>query len=247
MVQAEQWLYSLGSSSSFHKRKRGFRMSSLLSGNRKRAFRARDLAEGLWALPSVQLRGPKDRGELIRDVPTSVSVGREPGTASQIGCEWVHLAGSPVSSLLTGSCVSAKPLVSDPKDLTFLLALLMPQARPHSSKALAGKVLILPSEDSFPHPRGLRISPPSTGLCPPAASLRSCTGHWPPSTARTGEGLNPRPGPAPLGGVTGGGPGWPQRSALTVLEFSAAEQGAPFPGFALGSAAGWQLVSAATF
>lgn len=30
VVQAQQWLDSLGSSSSFHKRKRGFRMLSLL-------------------------------------------------------------------------------------------------------------------------------------------------------------------------------------------------------------------------
>lgn len=111
----------------------------------------------------------------------------------------------------------------------------MPQARPHSFKALAGKALTLPSEDSFPRPRGLLISPLSTDLCPPAASLRSCTGRWPPSTARTGEAPPLTGGPVcldcPIQGQShweesqGMDPGWPHRSALTVLEFSVVEQG----------------------
>lgn len=68
---------------------------------------------------------------------------------------------------------------------------LMLQASLCSSKALVGRARTLPSEDSSPRPRGLHISPLSTGRCPPAVSLRSCTGRWPPSIARTGEALPP--------------------------------------------------------
>lgn len=62
------------------------------------------------------------------------------------------------------------------------VAPLTPQARPWGRRAQT-----LPCEDSWPRPRGPPTSPPSTGRCPPAASSRSCTGRWPPSTARTGE------------------------------------------------------------
>ena len=102
----------------------------------------------------------------------------------------------------------------------------MPQARPHSFKALAGKVLTLPSEDSFPRPRGLLISPLSTGLCPPAASLRSCTEHWPPSTARTGEAPPLAGGPVCLNppsqaSLTGGSHrGWVQAGLIALLSLS---------------------------
>lgn len=40
---------------------------------------------------------------------------------------------------------------------------------------------------SCPPPRGPHTSPLCTAHCPPAASLRSCTGRWPPSTAGAGE------------------------------------------------------------
>ena len=39
-------------------------------------------------------------------------------TWCSIWYEWVHLAGSPASSLLTGSCVLAKPHFPDPKGLS---------------------------------------------------------------------------------------------------------------------------------
>ena len=96
----------------------------------------------------------------------------------------------------------------------------------YSFKALAGKVLTLPSEDSFPRPRGLLISPLSTGLCPPAASLRSCTEHWPPSTARTGEAPPLAGGPVCLNppskaSLTGGSHrGWVQAGLIALLSLS---------------------------
>ena len=171
--------------------------------------------------------------------------------------DWQRRKRQPTPVFLPGESCGQRNLVGccpwgrseSDKRLIFLLVLLMPQARPHSFKALAGKVLTLPSEDSFLRPRGLLISPLSTGLCPPAASLRSCTERWPPSTARTGEApplaggpvcLNPPiQGQSHWGQSQGMGPGWPHSSAFTILEFSVVEQGASFFSFAPGSAAGW--------
>lgn len=137
----------------------------------------------LWS--SAPGRGfPTGGGELDRVGTVSVGgvlvqhLGQDVG-----GFAWWGRAPSLPPGLVSYS--QAPPHV--PHRLTFLLAPLTPQACPPSSKAPLGGALIPPSVDSFPRPQGLRISPPSTGRCPPAVSSRSCTGHWPPSTGRTGE------------------------------------------------------------
>lgn len=119
--------------------------------------------------------------------PVSDSGGKGPGTVSGTGCEG-PLAGG-LCPLLLGSCLSAGSFLLASRNLHSHWSLTL-QASLRSSKALAERVLTLPSEDSFPRPQGLHISPLSTGHCPPAVSSRSCTGRWPPSIARTGEVLS---------------------------------------------------------
>lgn len=104
------------------------------------------------AIRSAQ--GPKDGGELIRGCTHLCLGGQgEPSTASgRIRSEFIW-PGEPSVLSAHGLLCSTSPSSLTPR-LIFLLVLLMPQARPHSFKALVGKVLILPSEDSFPRPRG---------------------------------------------------------------------------------------------
>lgn len=156
--------------------------------------------------------GMEDGLELVRDKARLRLWGRRDMVQHLV------LVGSPgrepcVPSAHRLLCFCKAPLPRHQR-LTFLLVLLTPQARPHSSKALAGRVLTLLSEASFPRPRGPHISPLSTGHCPPAESSRSCTGRWPPSTARTGEAPplaagpvcpHPHLRPALWVAVTGGG------------------------------------------
>lgn len=116
-----------------------------------------------------------------------------------VRAERAGLAGAGVLSA-PGPCRGpGTPL--GPCTLTFPRAPLAPQAPPRSTRAPVGRPLTLPSEDSSPRPRGLRTSPPSTGRCPPAASSRSCTGRWPPSTVRTGEASLRGPVPRLLAGT----------------------------------------------
>lgn len=150
--------------------------------------------------PRLRLWGRRD---VVRHLVLVGSPGREPCV--------------PSAHRLLCFCKAPPPR---PRRLIFLLVLLTPQARPPSSKALAGRVLTLLSEASFPRPRGPHISPLSTGRCPPAESSRSCTGRWPPSTARTGEAPPLAAGPVcpiPICGQPSGRQLWGAGSGLDSM------------------------------